>query len=608
MKGLFEEVLTKKGDVLLIVPPFAGIESPSFAAHILKACAESKGFSVDIAYVNLEFASIMGIKDYKSFCYSSISMLGDMYFAHEAYGTSPFSKVGTDVGSFLNKYMNNSIVDTSNIEKILLNLGTWVDEVTEEFANMDYKVIGCSTCFTQTSASVALLNKIKEKKPEIITVIGGANCEGEMAEGILNLSNNIDYVFSGEGECSFSEFLEGVFSNNPPENKIIKEKQCLNLDEIPVPDYTQYINQIKLFLPDCEALKSNNILLSYESSRGCWWGQGEKHQCNFCGLNGRRTSFRQKSPDKVIHDLKIIHEQFPSAKILMVDNIMPQNYMETLLPRISKEIPDISFHYEVKANTTFDQLITLKNAGAFHLQPGIEALSTSLLKRMSKGVTASRNIYFLRNARSLDLDITWNLLYGFPGDIIEEYQETIQLIPQIIHLKPPESFGIMCLQRFSKYYNNPDTFGIKNIRPIDAYQLFLPENADIDKVAYYFSGDFECFSKKDQLLISEITKLVEKWIKLWRGNYIPKLHINRTSKDSYLLLDSRGLPGNKKMQVLTHKQAETVLIDRTVKSEEEITEEIIWAKNNKLIVEVDSRYVSLVTASPDLLQEMKKEN
>ena len=35
---------------------------------------------------------------------------------------------------------------------------------------------------------------------------------------------------------------------------------------------------------------------------------------------------------------------------------------------------------------------------------------------MKKGVGARQNLVLLRSARSLGMDVRWNLLWGFPGD------------------------------------------------------------------------------------------------------------------------------------------------------------------------------------------------
>lgn len=602
MEHFFPEEILKKGEVLLIVPPFSMIETPSIGVHILKACAERSGFSVEIAYLNLAFAAVLGEENYQAVMEYSDRMLGELFFAAAAYGTQPFSQNESSLEILFEGHM---YVDIEHIKKTLSMLDDWIDKVADEIFQRGYKIIGFSTTFFQTASSIAFINKIKSKNPEIITVIGGANCEGEMAEGILSLSNNIDYVLSGEGEDIFPRFLEIVLAGNCMENKIVHGIPCMDIEQIPIPNYTAYYRQIGHFIPDSKFLKpGEGVLLPYESSRGCWWGQ--KQQCYFCGLNGKNITFRQKTVNKVIDELKELLKKHPSKRVFMVDNIMPYHAMNLLLERLKSEFSEVNIFYEVKSNLTLEQLVLLKSAGVTQIQPGIEALSTKLLARMNKGVQAKNNLRFLRNSRLLELNAAWNLLYAFPGDTREEYEETLRLLPLIVHLQPPTIFGRMILQRFSKYYCSPEKFGIKNIRPLDTYGLFLPEHAESAKIAYYFWGEYDYFSREDEKLIVEIKEMIDKWKRLWRRNPIPKLQVSRTSENSYLLMDTRGLSGTKTVQMMTYKQAMAALKDRPVQSAESLLEETIWALEQKLIVEVDSWYVSLVTAPVELILELNK--
>src|SRR5262249_14390972 len=151
--------------------------------------------------------------------------------------------------------------------------------------DFDPTVVGCSTMFQQTAASVAMLKSVKRLRPEIVTVLGGANCEGEMAAGILSLDAGIDFVFSGESDASFPKFLQVLASGSRPPGPVIPGEPCLTLDMLPTPDFAQYYEQLEYFLPDGLLAPWEEIWLPYESSRGCWWGQ--KHHCTFCGLNGQ---------------------------------------------------------------------------------------------------------------------------------------------------------------------------------------------------------------------------------------------------------------------------------------------------------------------------------
>ena len=63
--------------------------------------------------------------------------------------------------------------------------------------------VGFSSSFHQTAASAALAHRLKQLKPDLRTVLGGANCEGEMGEAVAEHFECFDVVVSGEGEKCF---------------------------------------------------------------------------------------------------------------------------------------------------------------------------------------------------------------------------------------------------------------------------------------------------------------------------------------------------------------------------------------------------------------------
>jgi hypothetical protein len=179
--------------------------------------------------------------------------------------------------------------------------------------------------------------------------------------------------------------------------------------------------------------------------------------------------FRQKTPDTVLRELSSLTQTHLSNKVLMVDNIMPHSYFSTVLPRLAAEVPGLHIFYEQKSNLTLSKIELLKQAGVAVIQPGIEALSTPLLKLMKKGVRASQNIALLRYTRSVELGANWNLLFAFPGDKAEWYESALAIMSHIAHLQPPMGFYRLSIDRFSTYYNDPDSFGMRGVRAIAAY-------------------------------------------------------------------------------------------------------------------------------------------
>ena len=589
-------------DALIVVPPFAGVDRPSLGAHVLQACAQEAGFQVRVLYANLVLAAKIGEVAYEGVCYApTTDLVGERFFARTAYGVPPFGTGAVLKQASFEKGPAGAEMDLVKLTSLESEMDSWVEEVAAAILAHSFKVIGCTSTFEQTAASLALLRAIKRRRPEVVTILGGANCDGEMAEGILSLNGAVDYVFSGECETCFPEFLKAATAGHLPEERVVAGQPCFDLDTIPPPDFAEFYEQLSHFLPESLLIQSDNIWLPYEGSRGCWWG--EKHHCTFCGINGSTMKFREKSPDRVINELRLQLSKHPTKKVCMVDNIMPHSYFRTLIPRLNEEVPGAHLFYEQKANLSLDQVVALRQSGVAVIQPGIEALSTSLLKRMDKGVTARQNVALLRYARAADLGLNWNLLYAFPGDSVEEYEQTLALVRLLRHLNPPDGPCHLSIDRFSPYFFAPEKYGVTNLRPMASYNSVLPSHAEVNKIAYHFMGDYESGSARNSPVIKELSQELAEWRAIWRDTEkpLPVLGVSPLSDDAFLLLDSRGLEQTDEIQFLTRAQAALVLAGARVGSDVDVE----WALDRKLVVELDGWYVPLATATPQLINEFE---
>jgi ribosomal peptide maturation radical SAM protein 1 len=398
--------------------------------------------------------------------------------------------------------------------------------------------------------------------------------------------------------------MNEVLAGRRPGERVIRGIPCNTLDTLPTPEFSEYYTQLATALPESELVKGELVLLPYESSRGCWWGA--KHHCTFCGLNAQTMQHREKSADRVISELRLLLETHPTRKVVVVDNIMPRSYFKTLLPRLPSELPGIQVFYEEKSNLTLDHVEALRKAGICDIQPGIEALSSALLTRMDKGVTARQNIALMRYARAVGLTLTWNLLYAFPGDHVEDYEETLRVVPLLRHLEPPGGLSHLSLDRFSPYFDRPEQYGISNLRPMPGYEAVIPPHLDPATIAYHFIGTYAsgAFARPD--LITQIKKDVDHWMSLWQNPDapLPALAITPFIDDHYMLFDSRGLDETEEIQFVDREQASIVLTGRRL---DEVDDDVEWAIDAQAVVELDGRYVPLATATPELLREFEAE-
>lgn len=590
-------------EVLLVVPPFSLIDLPCIGLDILKTIANSMGVKTSVLYANMLFAKYIGVEVYQKICRALMSMhtmLGERIFAHAACASMPV--LGVDFCQRYDDNFNNVFEELSSIEEMthVTNMANeWISVLADEIANSGFKIVGIITGHQQTNAAISLINEIKRRNNTVICVIGGSACDGNMAEGVLSMCPNVDYVFSGESEARWKEFLTKHKHADLPKNKIIRGGSISNLDEIVCDEntYSDYFKQLN----SLGVIKEKDVSLLYESSRGCWWG--EHNKCAFCGVNGWERHYRHKSEQKVMGELTKMLKAHPEVRrIQMVDTLMPRNYLNRLVFALKKEFPYISLFYEQRADLTIQQVTKLKLCGIHYTQVGIEALSTNLLKLVNKGVDAEQNIKFLRYSKSVGLLIGWNLLTEIPNDRLEDWSYFLELIPMIYHLNPPLLIRPLEIVRFSPYYEQPLKYNIQNITPNEVYSEIFPKSSDYEKVAWLFNADYKSISKENRELNRRIKTEVQKWMNLWKHGRtnIPTLNVSKAN-DGYYLEDSRF--GQLTRERITPSEAKVALFGAT----EDNKDQFNWGKSKKVIYYYEGKYLPLATANPKIFEELENE-
>jgi len=194
--------------------------------------------------------------------------------------------------------------------------------------------------------------------------------------------------------------------------------------------------------------------------------------------------------------------------------------------------------YEIRADLTYEQVMRLRKAGISRIFPGIESLSSRLLRMLNKGTQALDNIRLLRNCRELGIMVDWLFLLGIPGDLASDYDEQTRLVPYLQHLAPPR-LSPLRIQRFSPYYNDPESYGIKDIKPLNAYRQAFPATVDVDRLAYFFTASYPSESRQRPEILSHLLDLLGEWNAKWVRNEIPDLSIMPEGENQWIVQDSR---------------------------------------------------------------------
>ena len=491
--------------VVLVSMPWGALERPALGIGLLaESLRARRGVSCEIRYLNMQFADAIGADRYQWITHRlpHIAFAGEWLFTEALYGPD----AGRDAAyleAILRREWNLPELDIAALVEVRGQVGPYLRSMMDDHDWASADVVGFTSTFEQNIASLALAQRLKQRHPALAVAFGGANWEAEMGEELHRRFPFIDICCSGEADLSFPRVVEALRAPKRKRTALLRAIPGLvfrdqgtsvatgsvapveAMDTLPVPSYGEYFAARE---GSTAAMQITPVLL-FEASRGCWWGA--KSHCTFCGLNGGAMKYRSKSPGRLIDELRELIRRWPCPTLEAVDNILDMDYFESVLPALEDfDLPGPIF-FEIKANLKRHHVAALKRAKIMRIQPGIESLSDHVLKLMRKGTTALRNVQLLKWCREYGISVDWNLLYGFPGETDDDYREIMSLLPRIAHLQMPGACGAIRLDRFSPYFEQPGSFGIRGVRPLPVYQYLYPvAGLRHEQVAYYFRFDY----------------------------------------------------------------------------------------------------------------------
>jgi ribosomal peptide maturation radical SAM protein 1 len=292
------------------------------------------------------------------------------------------------------------------------------------------------------------------------------------------------------------------------------------MNELPTPDHRDYFSQLTRYAPEAKHWLRKEA--TFEASRGCWWGQ--KQHCTFCGIPGAVLSFRSKNAELVFRDIMELLQRHKVRRLVASDDIIAIDHLKTLMPRLAEarraEKVDWEIFFETKSNLNEEQIRTLSEAGVVEIQPGIETLSSPILKLMRKGVRAIQNVQTLKLARVHGILVNWIWIYGFPGEEPAEYDRMAEMLPALAHLNPPRFISRIRIERFSPYHEDPAGFGI-TISPYTNYRRCYPEGRfEIEKLAYFFNYKMPPGAGNPDDYAAGLVEAVRRWDRGHRTSFL----------------------------------------------------------------------------------------
>lgn len=566
MNSTWNDVMVESSEIqssaAIVNMPYSTLMYPSLSTGLIKARLNEGGIPSRAWNLSFLFAERIGLVNYQmlSLQKGQDPLVGEWLFAEEAWKRSSavsdrdFIKTAskTPIAAF-HRDMATDWLITAKREIV----PKFLDEAAGLLISSGAGVIGFSCSFFQTLSSLALIRRIKSLNPDVKVVCGGSCFHDIMGRELFSKFDLLDAVSLGEADDILIPLFEALLAGKDPvelqgiiyrtaDGSISIGPACRPvsakvLEANPVPDFDEYFNDLQRVGMLDDPLTASKLFLAMETSRGCW--KGEKQHCAFCGLNNKGLEFRRVSSSKARDTIEKLTDRYPLRKIQVADCIMPREFAKDLFPDLAKRPVKggITFLAESRTTMTREEVRAMAKAGMIYLQAGIEGLSTNMLRAMRKGVTAIKNVHFLKLCRIYGIHPLWNIMMRVPGERREDFAEVMSLIPKIVHFTPPFwGARVVEMQRFSPYFTG-QTDWAANIRPRPYYKALYPDDfINIDKVAYFFDADWKDVLQ-DEKLYGKLVAKTDAWINVWRlSDRLPTIEWIDLHEGEMQLTDTRS--------------------------------------------------------------------
>jgi radical SAM superfamily enzyme YgiQ (UPF0313 family) len=276
----------------------------------------------------------------------------------------------------------------------------------------------------------------KKECPDVPVIFGGWHASLVTAQTIQE--SYIDAVVRGQGELTLLEVAEklatkeefrdvaGVSSQQFGMPKHSPERRMALLDDLPTPAFE---------LADFDAYErvSGERKLGYATSVGC------PYACNYCtDMVFYKRKFNALVADRVVSEVSELAARYRIEEVAMLDSNLPVDWHRALEIARGFIAAKTNFRWTFQASTDFlcrmsdDEVRLLGQSGVSHMGFGTESTASSVLKLMNKRHQRVDEMYeTARKAALGGIHVTFNLIFGYPGETEADRVETLRTMSDI---------------------------------------------------------------------------------------------------------------------------------------------------------------------------------
>ncbi len=326
-------------------------------------------------------------------------------------------------------------------------IGMMLVEELEQILWSDLRLVAVTIPFPGTLVGALRIGKfLKQHYPHLPVAFGGGYVNTELREiRDPRLFDFCDYLVFDDGEAPLRAILERLGGNETPSlvrtairkngkiSFVGEETPDLWDEDLGTPRYDtaeleRYLDLAETPNP-LHRLWSRRDTLKLRLTHGCHW-----HRCAFCDTTLPHIA-RYRPLDPAFVADQVTHLVATTGRRLFhfVDEALPP----ALLRRFAKEIVrrnlSISWWGNIRFEKGFDRKTCrlLKESGCVAVTGGLEGVTDTMLAAMRKGITLSEAIGALASLNDAGVMAHAYLIYGFPGQDIQETIDGLEIVRQL---------------------------------------------------------------------------------------------------------------------------------------------------------------------------------
>lgn len=295
-------------------------------------------------------------------------------------------------------------------------------------------VVGLSVLTHEHTAAHTAAWQVRMRAPNVTILMGGPHPSMYPRRALLD--RNIDYIVCGEGELATSALLNALQSGTDPTDipgvgawkngtptPNGRGEMVPELDDLPMPDWTQYDPQLYTDIDMRMSLAHNyRPYAALSTSRGC------PYQCTYChDIFGK--NFRHRSPEKVLEELEYLKSRGIEGVELYDDifNMDPDRMRTILEGMIQRNLGmSLSFPNGVRGDIlTREDVKLLRRAGTVYISIAVESASPRIQDVMKKYLDIEKVRQVIRDCVEQRIFTNAFFMFGFPTETRQEMEATV---------------------------------------------------------------------------------------------------------------------------------------------------------------------------------------